>query len=901
MWDVRACRGCLTVSGKLEKISDGCKRLYTTLTGLQIADGDGYPHYFCLECRTMVKKCLAFRRKSRRAHFVMKEIMSVRKQVTYSDIITVNRKKTNLNSSLGFWEPQKTHSIVITEAEKPQHELEPTGPFYTRVVDIKPDNAEETLAPSEQNEETNELNDAPYDDDFNDDMNIKEELLDIDLNDVFKDLKEDVDEAQSPEPDEIEPVKEEVVDIMSQKISKMSVHGLLQVLESCDIRVLSLADQIERMEIRRRSKEFAHALYKCSMCLTIHDSMQGLVEHVTYHNSRRFNHDCVVCRNKYPTVEDLNIHVARCHMYEYTCKCNVKRYSLHDIVKHNKCCEYLIRKRIEETTRRQQARKIWRPMDCFTILSLTHNMMHHVRALRELWEGKVYPEPEVITENHCKCDICGKWVKNKVKMEEHMQIRHKYLYTCNYCKEVFTERLPALQHANNTHRAVEKPWSCEECDATFKDYRGLSLHRYKHNTKITCNLCGQLFNSTKMYYKHQLTEHKYISLNDPLVGDPQYRCSDCGIQFIDKRSLETHLVLLNHAGASDIELACLPCKKLFENEDQLETHYITCKAAKYPRQCCYCPEILKDKLQYVRHYNTQHPTLHYRYTTKNAICDICGKSIHKKHLEAHLKLHASDSHYCRLCGATSMTPATHVTHMLCHASKPYLCALCPRRFQHKGDARDHILKVHAPTKLYKCEFCVQEFSYFRNLREHSQKLHDLVIPKVKNKCKRSKTKLFVYAHMKIEINEGEREVLEKTDVCLLDYLDQKSKPVDYKDYFVFTEDCDQILRVKKKMPMPKPEKLKVPKVEIESDIILKPAGDGDVKDEVKTMKMEARMEFEEANETENAVRGIAEDNVKMEQEMVIDEERPLAVFENEGKQFVVLHGEVYRIAMDDEE
>lgn len=207
--------------------------------------------------------------------------------MTYSDIITVNREKTNLNSSLGFWEPQKTHSIVITEAEEPQKEPEPTGPFYTRLVDIKPDIAEDTA--EEAKEEINEPNDA-LDDDRNDDLDIQEELLDIDLNDVFKDLKDDdvIDEAESPEPEVLEPVKEEPVDIMSQKISKMSMNSILQVLESCDIRVLSLDDQLNMMEMRKRSKEFAHALYKCSMCLTIHHSMEGLVEHVAYHNNVSF-------------------------------------------------------------------------------------------------------------------------------------------------------------------------------------------------------------------------------------------------------------------------------------------------------------------------------------------------------------------------------------------------------------------------------------------------------------------------------------------------------------------------------------------------------------------------------------------------------------------------------------
>lgn len=37
MWDIKACRACLSSEGKLEKIGDASKRIYAAVAGLEVS------------------------------------------------------------------------------------------------------------------------------------------------------------------------------------------------------------------------------------------------------------------------------------------------------------------------------------------------------------------------------------------------------------------------------------------------------------------------------------------------------------------------------------------------------------------------------------------------------------------------------------------------------------------------------------------------------------------------------------------------------------------------------------------------------------------------------------------------------------------------------------------------
>ncbi|XP_063630993.1 zinc finger and BTB domain-containing protein 41-like isoform X2 [Cydia splendana] len=920
IWDVKACRSCLTVKGKLEKIGDASKRQYTAITGLQIADGDGYPVYFCVECRHHIRKSLAFRRKSRRAHFVLKEILNVRKQVSYSDIVTVNRKKTNLESSLNFWEPHHNPCYLIANEDGQEDDslqkYNLDAPQYTRchskpIIDIKPEI--DTEIPEETNEPeddatTNDVEDIPT----NDYLEPELDTANIDMNDIFKDLETEPD-VLSDDNDNFEepPIPEPKKEVDNLKLAKPFVDGTVaKAMLIFDLKVLNLEEQKQKMELRKSLHPFSRALYKCAMCMTIHKTMNELVKHVHYHNKRKFQHECKVCKNNFPTVEELNVHVANCHMYEYSCKiCRAKVYTQKDAVIHHKSRHATETQQLVKSM--ELKKELRQTLANFTITALSQQMMSDVMLLRSRPEhsrGKLEPgEAKPGEKCNFACDICSTGFKFRKSLYKHMVLKHRYMYTCKLCKEVFTTRAQAIEHNDEVH-AIKHP--CEECGKTFKNSIKLQTHvKAKHTKYIPCNMCGNAFRSEKIYYTHQLREHEYISINDPLLGDPNHKCSECNVQFRDRRSLERHLVTMNHAGADMVQFACIPCKKLYETEEELETHFIICREArKYPRKCCYCSEMLHNVIHYKTHYMQEHPTLQYRYLTQNSICDICGKSIFKPFLEAHRRTHfaAATGLPCRLCVKRHATPAQHLAHMLAqHARRPFRCALCTRRFKYRSDCKDHVLKVHEPTKLFKCEFCGVEFSYWRNLKEHSETVHNLVIPPIKTKVAKSKDTMFVYAHMKIIINELERDIVEKVKIELMDYLEQKSKPVEYENYFIFSPDAEETTMVKNRSrDLRKRDRRKKKPTELEAAVAQISYPESGIKIEkieiIKPGEVEKIEDVPDVDENVSSVKE-EEDTVEMEVDKVeVDDSEPLEVIENDGHQFVMINGEMYRIACEDE-
>ncbi|XP_048002895.1 transcriptional repressor CTCF-like isoform X2 [Leguminivora glycinivorella] len=857
-----------------------------------------------MECRHNIRKSLAFRRKSRRAHFVLKEILNVRKQVSYSDIVTVNRKKTNLESSLNFWEPHHNACYILANNEGDEddslqkYNLDPAQ--YTRchsknIIDIKPE--VDTEIPEEANSPeddttNNDVEDIPTNDYLEPDI----DTSNIDMNDIFKDLQTEPDDPSDDNDDFVPPpVPEPKKEVDELKLAReFADNTIAKTMLIFDLKVLNLAEQKEKMELRKSLPPFCRAPYKCSMCMTIHKTMNDLVKHVGYHNKRKFAHSCQVCKNNFPTAEELNAHVANNHMYEYTCKiCRAKVYTQKDAVIHNKS------KHPKESLELVQAmirrRELKQTLSIFTITPMSQQMMKDVMLLRSrpenhrkrLEAGQTKPGEK----SDFTCDICGTGFKYRKSLSKHMVLRHRYLYTCKLCKEVCTTRGEAIQHNDEVH---PRKHPCETCGKTFKNSTKLQTHITAEHTKcVPCNLCGLAVKSPKSFYNHQLREHGYISINDPLLGDPNHKCSECSVQFVDRRSLDRHLVNMNHKGVDMVPFACIPCKKLFETEEDLETHFVVCVyARKYPRKCCYCSEMLHNATQYKMHYLHSHPTLQYRYLTQNSICDICGKSIFKPFLEAHIRTHEAATIQCRLCASTHAQPAQHVAHVLAqHARRPWCCALCARRFKFRSDCKDHILKVHEPTKLFKCEFCGLEFSYWKNLKEHSETIHDLVIPPIKTKVAKHKDKMLVYAHMKIIMNELEREIVQQLNVELMDYLEQKSKPVEYENYFIFSPDAEEIATYKTK----KKSKKKSKKSEIETAV-------AQISEPETSLKIE-KIEVIKPGYVDTEIEEVTPKEEEIV-EMEVDSGEggtPLEVIENDGHQFVMINGEMYRIACEDED
>ncbi|XP_037297011.1 zinc finger protein 26 [Manduca sexta] len=845
MFDIRACRACLSTKGKMEKVTELTKKTFNSITGLAITSVDGLPNYFCAECHTHLKKLLAFRRRCRRAHFVLKEILAVEKHVTLNNIMQVNRKRTNLKSpytrnnsenmayytidtitpdidtiiaSIDKYEPN-VEEIVMTKKDIG------TGKSILH-IDIEPEH--DTSIP---NEET-EIQDTEMTE-----LEVPEELPET-LDDTPMDFEDIPSPPSPPSPtpaakseDKTTDTHNEVYHKGHKKYLSRKVLEICAILAQTKIRMLDDTEQKEAFKKRMEEPWFKNARIKCALCLVVYDDIKQLVKHVNQHNQDiHFKFMCKVCKIKYCTEKELCTHISVSHLYEYKCKkCDAApMYDLNVLIQHHKkehpkpitvyesrmtCIKkhFHLKPCTKEETemRRFLPEAVHRCRVCDTRFLSIGVLQQHL---------KKHAAP-VSKESH-QCDICRAHYRSARKLSSHVKSMHKYTYHCKQCPVVANNLLEAEFHME-THNSN---FLCEFCDKQFRADSMLRKHRYSaHYTKTHnyhCNLCGESLPEEELLYQHQLSTHETISIDNPFEGDSEHYCKICSFQFLSKRAYEMHVLKHEHGDvASTLQNACNPCKMLFDSPEELEIHVrFDCKSTKCKINCAYCALEFESSREYHLHHKREHPKELYRpFNVK--LCDQCGQTV--ADLNEHKRRHTSmavaqESLECALCYPTrtfgdTRRFASHVVRV--HTRRPYVCALCDVTFKWSSECRDHILKVHAPEQPYQCDFCSKLFSHGEFLKEHAMNVHkiSMAAPRVDGKFTFT---LYVYPQMKLNVSLLSKDVLAKITIELWDYLHEKKEVLqDFSDY-VIVDKPEMGLKgaLKKKKKAKKKEEVKVTEV-----------------------------------------------------------------------------------------
>ncbi|XP_045463004.1 zinc finger protein OZF-like [Harmonia axyridis] len=316
---------------------------------------------------------------------------------------------------------------------------------------------------------------------------------------------------------------------------------------------------------------------------------------MTFSKEKIRNHECEICKKKFPTKTDLIKHV-RIHTDErpYACK----------------FCGHAFR----------QAGSLKNHIAC-----------RHSATLQST---------EIFI-----CSYCAKSFPIKERLKLHLRIHtgHKP-YACKLCPKTFARGGQLVQH-QRTHDG-SKPFTCRVCDTSFTTSANLRSHMKRHLEirDYICHLCGKLFfrrdalrkhlncyhANVKAYYckicKKQLKGHLPQHMRTHAKDKP-HGCAHCGARFAQRSQLTVHQRV--HSGEKPYR--CQVCWKAFAHSTALKLH-CRCHTGEKPFECILCNNSFSQLPHLKKHMLCVHKS------SKPYVCGSC-KSFHKtkKELESHAK------------------------------------------------------------------------------------------------------------------------------------------------------------------------------------------------------------------------------------------------------------------------
>lgn len=246
----------------------------------------------------------------------------------------------------------------------------------------------------------------------------------------------------------------------------------------------------------------------------------------------------------------------------------------------------------------------------------------------------------------CKCDTCGKLLRNRIELSVHIQAKHRPQkeknYKCDLCEYSCETQRYLTVHVNNVHEPNKK-FECVICNKRFKATENLRLHQMTHTgeNRYKCRLCPEQFKDKEKFKKHKMDEHN-------IQPDKLFKCDQCNLTFLFNYGLVRHLKSELHqvGGMFECEICSekFNMKSLFKRHMHLK-HQDGNKFAGDPVKCNICNKEFKYAI-YLRGHQRIHQS-DYKYR-----CEICDKGFHwRSSWKEHMPKHTGEKFHCNSCDA----------------------------------------------------------------------------------------------------------------------------------------------------------------------------------------------------------------------------------------------------------
>ncbi|XP_014471752.1 PREDICTED: zinc finger protein draculin-like [Dinoponera quadriceps] len=316
-----------------------------------------------------------------------------------------------------------------------------------------------------------------------------------------------------------------------------------------------------------------------------------------------------------------------------------------------------------------------------------------------------------------QCVKCGACFRHTRKLVEHLKNLHNIerAFSCDECDQTFRSPMNIARH-KLIHTGL-KVFVCELCDYSTNQKSNLECHRRRHaqDYSFKCETCERSF-----YHRTEYLEHRNAHTRKNL-----YRCEHCHKSYLYKKNLSVHLVT-QHAAANRstgpksnarARHACKLCPERFVYKRLLRQHMKSQHGLSSPptkHLCDLCGAELSSRRRL---------TVHKRAHTGEKVfeCDTCDKKFASKENLMRQKLHAED-----VVGVAPALPlgreAVSVPRMR-FESIAKTCEMCQEKFYFVSRLVAHLRTAHGIDRPFSCAICGKSYPQQFMLNAHVKKSH----------------------------------------------------------------------------------------------------------------------------------------------------------------------------------